>query len=218
MTSSRKRLAFDIGANIGSCTDILIRKYDVVVSVEPIKRHCEYIRNRFCEKRVTVVNALVSDKDDMLEFYECDTISTVEKRWVENSRFSKSHRWSKPISVRSISMPSLIKTYGVPDFAKIDVEGHELNVITSLSNCGSENIPQMIAFEWAEEFFDKIEKSIRLLSQTDYIEFSITYMHDNIENDPAESSWKELNETVDVLSSFKTQHSNHSWGMIWARK
>jgi hypothetical protein len=41
------------------------------------------------------------------------------------SSFKKNQNSSKKIIVKSISLTSVIKKYGVPDFLKIDVEGYE---------------------------------------------------------------------------------------------
>lgn len=205
------KIAFDIGANVGKTTESLIKLYDHVICVEPIKSHCDLLRNKFHSKNVTVVNSLVSSKKETKLFFECDTISTVEKRWIENSRFSKSYFWKDPIEMESTTLDLLIHEYGVPNFIKIDVEGHELDVIEGLT----ENFPSFISFEWAEELFDKTKSCIDLLQKKGYNNFYVQNFHDEI-IDVSTIKWLNKHDAINTI--MKSENGQTNWGMIWAKR
>ena len=69
------------------------------------------------------------------QFYP--TVSTLSETWrqkvtKENQSFS-SVTWKHSANVRITTLDRLIKTYGLPDFCKIDVEGYESEVIEGLT-------------------------------------------------------------------------------------
>jgi FkbM family methyltransferase len=205
----KSKLAFDIGANVGKCTELLLNKYEKVIAVEPIKLHYELLKNKFINQNVELINAVVSaDRENKL-FFECDTISTLEKDWVLNSRFSNNYVWKNPIQINSITIDDIIDQYGIPDFIKIDVEGHELEVITGfLKNC-----KPLIAFEWAEEFLEKTKECINILNKKSYNKFSICHLNDDINYSP---DWISYKDVLQKIESMKSEKNNYHWGMIWA--
>lgn len=206
-------LAFDIGANIGKYTEVLLQHYNAVVAVEPMESHCHYISRRLSGQNLVIVNALVSDKQGSLPFYECDTISTVVKEWVENSRFTGDYTWQTPKLKPAITIKNLIDEYGPPDFIKIDVEGHEFEVLSGLTACDKNQLPHMLAFEWAEELVSSTEKCIKLLKELGYDKFGVCHMHDTIPYNP---EWVSSESVYRQLSTLKSPGSKHHWGMIWA--
>ena len=65
------------------------------------------------------------------------TVSTLSARWQE--RVSEANpgfrgvRWDRSVEVDVVTLDPMIEEYGVPRFCKIDVEGHEPEVLAGLS-------------------------------------------------------------------------------------
>jgi FkbM family methyltransferase len=144
-------LCFDVGANIGDKTGILLQHRCSVVSVEPIKRNIEILKKRYGRNaNVTIVPAAMSDHvgretinitDDALAF------STFSQKWVDALEDEKSNRWGIAVKtstdvVETNTLDALLDQFGVPYYIKIDVEGHEINVLRGLTRK-----IQLISFE-----------------------------------------------------------------------
>lgn len=144
----RDDLVFDIGANVGSKTDIFLRLGARVVAVEPDEACQRTLRDRFLRYRlmrppVTLIDKAVSDKIGVETMWidgPGSAVNTMNGQWADHLRDSKGSfpyancglefSCSKPIETTTIE--HLVGLHGVPFFIKIDVEGHELNVIRSL--------------------------------------------------------------------------------------
>ena len=85
--------AYDIGANIGTCTERLIHGGCRVLAVEPQPEMCAEMRRIFAgNENVTVLQSAVSDTcgTGVLYMNARDTLSTMSLEWMAKSRFSKS--------------------------------------------------------------------------------------------------------------------------------
>jgi len=149
---NKEVILFDIGSNIGNFS----YKYSnlcKVVSVEANPKLSEILKKRFVEnKNVFVENFAVSNKNEMIDFFICsqDQMSSCNKNWLTTLRY-KNHGIEQTIRMPSVTLDDLIKKYGYPYHIKIDVEGHELEVISGLSQkVGS------IQFEYIEEEFERL--------------------------------------------------------------
>lgn len=144
-------LVFDVGAHIGNKTEVFASLDARVVSVEPQERCIKIMKRRFRNrKNVTLVHKGISDKEGALDLLICDranTVSTFSDKW-RQGRF-KELKWTRSIQVPVTTLDGLMGKYGCPVFCKIDVEGHELNVLKGLSH------PiKYICFEFTKEFLD----------------------------------------------------------------
>lgn len=206
-----KKIVFDIGSNIGNTVEYYLNKGYKVISVEPNDSLVEKLNNRFANKDVIVVNKLISDKIDLVDFYisNADTISTASLDWINNSRFTKNYKWDDAIKKESTTIDSLIDIYGEPDIIKIDVEGYEHIAIKGLTK----NINSLILFEWAEEEFEKVNNVIVHLSNLGYNKFSYT-LNDNLDiNNLYFDKWSSL----DIHNKINIERKE-LWGMIYAKK
>lgn len=177
------KLIFDIGFNVGDFTRVCFAKHsDVnVVAVEANPDLVNKMPNDlFFKENLILINNLVADKDGIdTDFYISPVatgISTASENFMKNSRFGKGSKyiteilnyWRPPIKIKSITIDSLIKEYGLPDLIKIDVEGYELNVIHGLTQKAKD-----ICFEWHEEAAEDLYQIISYLEKLGYNQFGV---------------------------------------------
>lgn len=207
----KKKLVFDIGANIGNTVDYYNTSGYKVVAVEPNDDLVKYLTQRFENKDVNVVNKLISDNIGVVDFYlsNANTISTASTDWITKSRFTNDYTWYAPIKKESTTIDQLIEEYGVPDIIKIDVEGYEHVAIKGLTK----NIDSLILFEWAEEEYSRTFEVVEHLMSLGYTKFGYT-LNDDLTKPPTEyDKWGllEIHENINIKRK-------ELWGMIYAKK
>jgi FkbM family methyltransferase len=148
-------LIFDIGANIGQKTDIFLRLGARVVAVEPDDSNQDILKQRFlryrlAKKSVVVVGKAVSDRIGA-EIMWVDELgsakNTLNRKWVETlrmdaNRFGKTLQFEEQKRVEALTLEDLIRSYGLPFYVKIDVEGHEVSVLN-----GMQSVVPVVSFE-----------------------------------------------------------------------
>jgi len=138
-------LIFDIGANEGYKTDIFLRLGARVVAVDPDHLNQERLRRKFLMFRrvpapVRIVGEAVSASSGVLRMWVDEPGSaknTLSAKWVDtlrtdNGRFGKSLNFTTAKEVSTTTLEALIQTHGQPFYIKIDVEGHEPDVLRGL--------------------------------------------------------------------------------------
>lgn len=207
------KLVFDIGANIGNTVSEFLLKSDKVVCFEPNPKLASLLRGKFEGTSVIVDERGVSNKNGIQTFKisNADTISTLSEDWITNSRFTKSYNWNNHVQIETVTLDSIIEEYGEPDYIKIDVEGHEFEVLTSFTKL----LPNtLLSFEWAEEQKSKIESTIHYLNKLGYNMFGYTEF-DKILFDE-EIDWKEY-KNFDFIELL-TPERKERWGMVYVKK
>lgn len=142
---SRGCLIFDVGANHGTKTDIFLKLGARVVAVEPDRTNQQILKEKFLmyrlsRKPVFIVGKALSDKDSVETMWIDEPGSaknTLSRKWVEtlkhdDERFGQHHDFRDRTTVETTTLDQLIGTHGSPFFIKIDVEGHEVNVLRGL--------------------------------------------------------------------------------------
>lgn len=207
------KLVFDIGANIGDTVEQFTLISSKVICFEPNPTLASELRGRFENSSVVVDERAVSNKNgtQIFKISNANTISTLSEDWITNSRFTESYTWDTHVQVETVTLDSIVEQYGEPDYIKIDVEGHEFEVLTSFTKL----LPNtLISFEWAEEQKSKIESTIHYLNKLGYNMFGYTEF-DKILFDN-EIDWKEY-QNFDLIESLIPERKE-KWGMIYIKK
>jgi len=134
-------LAFDIGAHVGDRIASFRRLGVRVIAVEPqplCQRALRLLHGR--DPSVTLVSAAVgeSSRRGTLHVNRTNpTVSTLSPDFIATSATAvgwEGQVWDDRIEVPLTTLDALIATHGLPQFVKIDVEGHELAVLRGLSH------------------------------------------------------------------------------------
>ncbi|MDX2226894.1 MAG: FkbM family methyltransferase [Verrucomicrobiae bacterium] len=148
-------LVFDIGGNVGNYARVFRRLGCRVITAEPIPECAARIRRRFAgDDGLILLETAVSDRPGQTVFHineEIPELSTLSRDWMQNSRYATTSHWSKSIPVPVTTLSEMIRQYGRPGYCKIDVEGHEADVLDGLEA----PIP-LVSFEFCIEFPEQI--------------------------------------------------------------
>ena len=157
-------LCFDIGANVGRRTEVLLKLNASVVAVEPKKICINILKKKYGNNSdVILVEQAVGEKTGQAEMMlsNAHSLSSLSKLWISTVKSSGRHgtaTWSKKMTVPVTTLDSLISEYGKPDFIKIDVEGYEYQTLKGLSQP-----VKYICFEFISELIDITIKCIEHL-------------------------------------------------------
>lgn len=145
-------LCFDVGANRGNRTRVFRALGARVVAIEPQARCARFLKFAYClDPRVKVREVALGAEAGEAELMiaTTSTVSSMAPDWVEavsdSGRFEEVS-WKRRRLVKVTTLDDLIRIFGVPRFVKIDVEGHELEVLRGLSSA----VPYL-SFEFTPE-------------------------------------------------------------------
>jgi FkbM family methyltransferase len=134
-------LVFDVGAHLGDRSAAFAALGARVVALEPQPRIARWLqrivgRNERIVVREAAVGARVG-RERLAISRRTPTVSTLSESW--RGRAARANpgfravRWEESLEVPVVTLDSLIESYGVPSFCKIDVEGYETEVLAGLS-------------------------------------------------------------------------------------
>ena len=163
------KLVFDIGANIGNKTEAYLKLNCQVIAVDPDQKNAKILKRRFHNNgNLTVIGKAISSQERVEKLYIHEPgspLNTLSKKWknqLEESQETNERGnfdFSQSVEVQTTTLDNLIDLYGLPYYIKIDVEGHELDVIKGLHH----QIP-LISFEVnLPEFREETLETISLL-------------------------------------------------------
>ncbi len=124
-------LAFDIGANVGEVTAVLLGLGCRVVAVEPQPAVADNI-----SRQAAVIVAAVGATAGEAPFFEIPLnpyLSTLRRDIADNAAGMNGSWTSVVRTTPVVTLDGLIAEHGVPAFTKIDVEGFETEVLRGLS-------------------------------------------------------------------------------------
>jgi FkbM family methyltransferase len=159
-------LCFDVGANVGRRTRVLLRLGASVVAVEPQPQCMRALEKKYGENpNVALVQKAVGEKTGQAEMMISDSpsLSSLSQEWVKSVQRSGRFQgcsWNGRITVPVVTLDDLITEYGNPVFIKLDIEGYEYEALKGLTRPIS-----VISFEFTPEFGDSATKAIERISQ-----------------------------------------------------
>jgi len=134
-----KELVFDIGANVGNRTSVFLEIGAEVIAFEPQKRCFDYLTKKFGNHSLFYgEHCAIGSTKGIQEMMVCeaDTLSSLSKEWIEATKKSgrfEAYHWNQLEQVRIETLNDIITKHGVPKFIKIDVEGYEFEVLSTLN-------------------------------------------------------------------------------------
>ncbi len=145
---ARGDLVFDVGAQIGTYSEVFSGLGARVVAVEPDPRCSRYLRRLSRTRQVYFENCAAGDFAGRTPLHLCDVpaCSTVSDDWRQAAQRSPVHRdikWLGTLEVQVITLDQLAARFGVPSFVKIDAEGYDDRVLRGMSFR-----PRMLSFEF----------------------------------------------------------------------
>lgn len=201
--ANQNMLAFDIGANKGNKTQALLKLGFKVLAVEPELASVSTLRYRFSKnKNVQIVDQGVSDTEGTASLHITairSGLNTINIKWKNILTSTSQNRWKKVFNfkehynIQLTTLAKLIKEYGTPYYIKIDVEGHEKQVICGL------NVPvNIISFEanLPEFITETIECIVHIEKLSPGTSFNYA-----IDNDLALREWISAKELVDFITT-----------------
>lgn len=152
---------FDIGANIGKMTMLyLARGAAKVVAVEPQEGPLLELYDRFVGNDLVSIIPFglgaIEGRKEMAVCKAAPTISTLvpDMYWGPGSPFEGTTAAAVQ-TIYLMTLDTLIESYGVPRYCKIDVEGYEPEVLKGLSQPIS-----YLSFEFHSEWPDETQKCL----------------------------------------------------------
>lgn len=209
------KTVFDVGANVGNRVAAFLSLKDRVVAVEPQPSCVAALERKFGKHpNFTIISKAVGSAPGQLKLRwssDSDVLASVSDAFVkyaEHSERFKGGKWGKSCMVEVTTLDSLIDTYGMPDFIKIDVEGHELEVLKGLSRA-----PRCLSFEFTPDFQNDVKACLSACKRIGMAQFNISYGESMR---LARSEWISESEMVRVVEALR----GDTWlfGDIYARR
>jgi FkbM family methyltransferase len=206
----RNDLVFDIGANVGHFALVARSLGAEVVAVEPQAALADQVRRRFAgSPKVHVLQCALGSSPGTATLHKTAALSEVASLRHDPgvlSRFSKVHPFTLSESVEVRTLEDLIARHGRPDFCKIDVEGHESQVLEGLRTAIAK-----VSFEFNREYRDDAGRCLALLSALGPYRFNYALGEDTR---LAEPRWLGAGQ---VAASVWARPDPLLWGDIYAR-
>ncbi len=203
-------LVFDIGAHTGAKTEWFAARGARVIAVEPQPEIAEALRKRFDgDPNVVVVEKGVSRDPGMMTMHinvGSPMISTFSEEW-KTGRF-KDYVWNRQTPVEVTTMDQLIAEHGIPRYTKIDVEGHEKDVMLGLTrHIGT------LSLEFTKEFLQNTRDILWYSRGLGYRNYNLSLG----ERDCFElKRWVSIDEVLGRLNSVCSADPE-AWGDVYLR-
>ena len=199
-------LAFDLGANVGEVTERLLRAGARVVAVEPQAECMAELRARcgahpgLIATRMTAVGRATGTAT--LHLHHSRAASSLRADW-----FGDPGHGTREVPM--VTLAELIDRYGVPDYCKVDVEGSEEDVFSTLRH----PLP-LVSFEYVDSALDRAAACVEMLARGADAEANLALTNPPRFLLPA---WIPADELLRRLPGWIADGSARRWGDIWVR-
>lgn len=139
-------IGWDVGANCGQTIPFMRARFETVVAFEPAVECLPFLARYPVDVRAFAVSDVDGTVDlavlpDKIDTGQLCTFGTVGMEW------DLTQPGTDLRTVRCLTLDTLAKSLGPPDFIKVDVEGHEAKVLAGAANLLTEEKP-----DWLIEF------------------------------------------------------------------
>lgn len=172
-------IVFDVGANKGEWTDLVLRTCSSTQLhlFEPLKYYYEELLQKFKDTNISIINKAVYRSEGHVKFCEypddCQGLSSIYRRVIAE----KNQYVPLPEKPEYIVLTTTIGKYcwdkGIfhINYLKIDVEGAEFDVIKGASKMLNSGVIDYVEFEYGGTFLDSnitLEDVYNYLRERDY--------------------------------------------------
>jgi FkbM family methyltransferase len=205
-------LCFDIGANLGNRTRCFRHLGCRVVAVEPQLSCFNKLENRYGkDPEIQLVHKAVGRETGVatLHLSTNHVLASLSSTFIERTKGSGRFKstWAGTETVEVTTLDALIDEFGDPAFIKIDVEGHESEVLAGLSRP-----VRALSMEWTPEFPENTRACLRHLAGLAEYEFNLSWGESMRFSRPL---WRSLESMMMVIDEFVGE--SHLFGDIYAR-
>jgi FkbM family methyltransferase len=162
---SKNDLCFDIGANIGTKSKLFLSLGANVIAFESqhlCVNSLEKIKKSYKKFEYNQIAVGAENKYEELHLANHIEVATLSNQFF-NFYTSEKIQWKGKEIVAVKTLNSIIEEFGIPYYCKIDTEGFEFNILSSLSY----EIP-IIEFEFTEGFFEETLRIIELFKSNTF--------------------------------------------------
>jgi FkbM family methyltransferase len=210
-------LCFDIGASRGGMTWAMRQNGAKVISVEPLQAAMPRLVQEFNwmfddDPDVTLVAAAVSPDGqvDIAVNLNQPYLSSCSVRWRTKSIHAKMYGNVRVKRIEGVTLDYLIEFYGMPRFIKVDCEGYNGEVISTLHHP-----VHWLSMEFHKDWLWNNNKAIKHLATVG--EYEYNYCLDNRGQFELDE-WMAGGELLEYLREVLLERGKGSWGDIYARR
>jgi FkbM family methyltransferase len=168
-----RNLIFDVGCHRGEDSRFYLRKGFRVVAVEANPELCRELRDTFSREiasgQFVLVEKAIAEVSGEVEFFVNSAHSiwgTICREIAERDGMNISR-----IVVPSVTFNSLLQSYGVPRYLKIDIEGADMLCLKSLLS--EPDRPDFVSFETDRKTISALRAELSLLTRLGYQRFQL---------------------------------------------
>jgi len=133
-------LVFDVGAHVGNHATTFATLGARVIAIEPQPVFARFLKRIYRHSKVIrVLEVAVGPENGKANLHvssDTPTLSSLEPGWIETISGApgfEGTRWESEVEVEVLTLDSLIETFGMPAFCKLDIEGGELGALQGLT-------------------------------------------------------------------------------------